>query len=110
MGHGGQGKNVMARNGPAKGWELVISKPKHKLMDHGKCHFSQLTQTQNGFTPKTANTEFTSQVLHYENVIRPTWETRRGYAVLSPAPRRRVAGGPSWAAGRRVHLQLPQRQ
>ena len=33
MGYGGQNKKVMARGGPAKGWELVIPNPKLKLMD-----------------------------------------------------------------------------
>jgi hypothetical protein len=37
-------------------------------------------QTQHGFTPKTASTELTSQVQHYQNVTRPTWEIHGSFA------------------------------
>ena len=33
MEHAAQGNKVMARGGPARGWELEIPNPKLKLMD-----------------------------------------------------------------------------
>jgi hypothetical protein len=59
---------------------------------------------------RTGGTELISQVLQCQNVTRPTWETRRGSTVVSPSARRRGAGCPRQAEGRRVRLQLQQRQ
>jgi hypothetical protein len=55
-------------------------------------------------------TELTFQVQQYQNVTRPTWETRRSSAVLSPPPHRQGAGCPTKAKDRWVRLQLLQRQ